>query len=78
MGDMTQLWRAGDQVDHVDVNRWQRLGHTLDDIRNYFSLTVYGAKINENPKYLTRDDEVGPAVVRQTDTIDEEKKGVEV
>jgi hypothetical protein len=53
MGDMTQLWRAGDQVDQVDVNRWQRLGHTLDDIRNYFSITVYGAKLSEIPKTNT-------------------------
>jgi hypothetical protein len=53
MGDMTQLWRAGDQVDQVDVNRWQRLGHTLDDIRNYFSFTAYGAKLKEISKSNT-------------------------
>jgi hypothetical protein len=43
IGEMTRLWRAGDGVGHVDVNKWQRLAQTLDHIRHFSHTPSYKA-----------------------------------
>lgn len=40
IGELHQLWQAGGPVDHVDINKWQRLAHNLDGFSDEFRLVL--------------------------------------